>query len=208
MTHSDDNGLVLPPRLAPFQVVIVPIYRTDEQFEAISVKALEIKQKLEEKGVRVKFDNRDTHKPGFKFSEWEFKGVPVRLAIGPRDLENDTVEVARRDTLEKESLQMQNIELKVVNLLEQIQKNLFQKALDSRTEKTYPIDSWEDFLVQIEKGGFLLAHWDGTPETEQKIKEETKATIRLIPLDYGNDEGKCVYSGKPSKGRVVFARSY
>jgi prolyl-tRNA synthetase len=208
MTHSDDNGLVLPPRLAPFQVVIVPIYRTDEQFEAISVKALEIKQKLEEKGVRVKYDNRDTHKPGFKFSEWEFKGVPVRLAIGPRDLENETVEVARRDTLEKETLQMQNIELKVVNLLEQIQKNLYQKALDSRTEKTYPIDSWEDFLVQIEKGGFLQAHWDGTAETEQKIKEETKATIRLIPLDYGNDEGKCVYSGKPSKGRVVFARSY
>lgn len=208
MTHSDDNGLVLPPRLAPYQVVIVPIYRTDEQFEAISVKALEIKQKLEEKGIRVKFDNRDTHKPGFKFSEWEFKGVPVRLAIGPRDLENETVEVARRDTLEKESLQMQNIELKVVNLLEQIQKNLFQKALDYRTENTFPIDSWDDFLVQIEKGGFLLAHWDGTPETEQKIKEETKATIRLIPLDYGNDEGKCVYSGKPSKGRVVFARSY
>jgi prolyl-tRNA synthetase len=156
----------------------------------------------------VKYDNRDTHKPGFKFSEWEFKGVPVRLAIGPRDLENETVEVARRDTLEKETLQMQNIELKVVNLLEQIQKNLYQKALDSRTEKTYPIDSWEDFLVQIEKGGFLQAHWDGTAETEQKIKEETKATIRLIPLDYGNDEGKCVYSGKPSKGRVVFARSY
>ncbi|MFZ4463893.1 MAG: proline--tRNA ligase [Bacteroidales bacterium] len=208
MTHSDDNGLVLPPRLAPFQVVIVPIYRTDEQFEAISVKALEIKQKLEEKGVRVKFDNRDTHKPGFKFSEWEFKGVPVRLAIGPRDLENETVEVARRDTLEKETLQMQNIELKVVHLLEQIQKNLYQKALDSRTEKTFPIDSWDDFLVQIEKGGFLLAHWDGTSETEQKIKEETKATIRLIPLDYGNDEGKCVYSGMPSKGRVVFARSY
>lgn len=208
MTHSDDNGLVLPPRLAPYQVVIVPIYRTDEQFEAISVKALEIKQKLEEKGIRVKFDNRDTHKPGFKFSEWEFKGVPVRLAIGPRDLENETVEVARRDTLEKESLQMQNIELKVVNLLEQIQKNLFQKALDYRTENTFPIDSWDDFLVQIEKGGFLLAHWDGTPETEQKIKEETKATIRLIPLVYGNDEGKCVYSGKPSKGRVVFARSY
>jgi prolyl-tRNA synthetase len=208
MTHSDDNGLVLPPKLASIQVVIVPIYRTEEQFEAITVKALEIKKLLEEKGVRVKYDNRDTQKPGFKFSEWEFKGVPVRLAIGPRDLENQTVEVARRDTLEKESLQMQNIELKVVHLLEQIQKNLFQKALDLRTQKTFKVDTWSDFLVQIEKGGFLMAHWDGTPETEQKIKEETKATIRLIPLDSVSETGKCIYSGNPSNRRVYFARAY
>ena len=208
MTHSDDNGLVLPPKLASIQVVIVPIYRTEEQFEAITVKALEIKKLLEEKGVRVKYDNRDTQKPGFKFSEWEFKGVPIRLAIGPRDLENQTVEVARRDTLEKESLQMQNIELKVVHLLEQIQKNLFQKALDLRTQKTYKVDTWSDFLVQIEKGGFLMAHWDGTPETEQKIKDETKATIRLIPLDGASESGKCIYSGNPSNRRVYFARAY
>lgn len=208
MTHSDDNGLVLPPKLASIQVVIVPIYRTEEQFEAITVKALEIKKLLEEKGVRVKYDNRDTQKPGFKFSEWEFKGVPIRLAIGPRDLENQTVEVARRDTLEKESLQMQNIELKVVHLLEQIQKNLFQKALDLRTQKTFKVDTWSDFLVQIEKGGFLMAHWDGTPETEQKIKEETKATIRLIPLDGASESGNCIYSGKPSNKRVYFARAY
>ncbi|NOU46211.1 MAG: proline--tRNA ligase [Bacteroidales bacterium] len=208
MTHSDDNGLVLPPKLASIQVVIVPIYRTDEQFEAITVKALEIKKLLEENGIRVKYDNRDTQKPGYKFSEWEFKGVPVRLAIGPRDLENQTVEVARRDTLEKESLQMQDIEMKVVHLLEQIQKNLYQKALDLRTQKTYKIDTWSDFLVQIEKGGFIKAHWDGTPETEQKIKEETKATIRLIPLDSVAESGKCIYSGNPSNRRVYFARSY
>jgi prolyl-tRNA synthetase len=208
MTHSDDNGLVLPPKLASIQVVIVPIYRTNEQFEAITVKALEIKKLLEENGIRVKYDNRDTQKPGYKFSEWEFKGVPVRLAIGPRDIENQSVEVARRDTLEKESLQMQDIEMKVVHLLEQIQKNLYQKALDLRTQKTYKIDTWSDFLVQIEKGGFIMAHWDGTAETEQKIKEETKATIRLIPLDSVAETGKCVYSGNPSNRRVYFARSY
>ncbi len=208
MTHSDDNGLVLPPKLASVQVVIVPIYRTEEQFEAITIKALEIKKKLEEKGIRVKYDNRDTHKPGFKFSEWEFKGVPVRLAIGPRDLENETIEVARRDTLEKESLQMLNIELKVEHLLEQIQKNLFQKALDNRTLNTFKVDTWAEFLVQIEKGGFLVAHWDGTAETEQKIKEETKATIRLIPLEQSTETGKCIYSGAPSKARVYFARAY
>jgi len=208
MTHSDDNGLVLPPKLATIQVVIVPIYRTDEQFEAITVKALEIKKLLEDKGIRVKYDNRDTYKPGFKFSEWEFKGVPVRLAIGPRDLENQTVEVARRDTLEKESLQMQHIEMKIVHLLEQIQTNLFQKALDLRTQNTFKIDSWSDFLIQIEKGGFILAHWDGTSETEQKIKQETKATIRLIPLEDNFEAGKCVYSGKPSNRRVYFARAY
>jgi prolyl-tRNA synthetase len=208
MAHSDNNGLVVPPKLAPYQVVIVPIYRNDEQMKSISVKALEIKRLLESRNIRVKFDDRDTQKPGFKFTEWEFKGVPLRIAIGPRDLENETVEVARRDTLEKEVLQMKDIDQKVENLLEQIQKNLYQKALDFRNMSTFKVDSWVDFLEQIEKGGFILAHWDGTPETEQKIKEETKATIRLIPIDGYPKEGTCVYSGRPSKQRVYFARAY
>ncbi len=208
MAHSDDNGLVLPPKLAPVQVVIVPIYKNDEQFNAISEKVSEIKKQLEERGIRVKFDGRDTHKPGFKFAEWEFKGVPVRLAIGPRDLENETVEVARRDTLEKEVLQLKNIDQKLLNLLDQIQQNLYQKALDFRNENTHKVDTWADFLEQIEKGGFLMAHWDGTPETEQKIKEETKATIRLIPIEEKEEEGRCIYTGKPSKQRVYFARAY
>lgn len=208
MTHSDDNGLVLPPKLAPIQVVIVPIYRNEEQYNAICDKGREIKKQLEAHGIRVKLDDRDTQKPGFKFNEWEFKGVPVRLAIGPRDLENGTVEVARRDTLEKELLQLADIDQKVIHLLEQIQQNLFQKALDFRTANTFKVDSWDDFKVQIEKGGFIEAHWDGTPETEQKIKDETKATIRLIPLEDSKEDGVCVYSGSPSKQRVVFARSY
>lgn len=208
MTHSDDNGLVLPPKLAPIQVVIVPIYRNEEQYNAICDKGREIKKQLEAHGIRVKLDDRDTQKPGFKFNEWEFKGVPVRLAIGPRDLENGTVEVARRDTLEKELLQLADIDQKVIHLLEQIQQNLFQKALDFRTANTFKVDSWDDFKVQIEKGGFIEAHWDGTPETEQKIKDETKATIRLIPLEDSMEDGVCVYSGSPSKQRVVFARSY
>lgn len=208
MTHSDDNGLVLPPKLAPIQVVIVPIYRNEEQYNAICDKGREIKKQLEAHGIRVKLDDRDTQKPGFKFNEWEFKGVPVRLAIGPRDLENGTVEVARRDTLEKELLQLADIDQKVIHLLEQIQQNLFQKALDFRTANTFKVDSWDDFKVQIEKGGFIEAHWDGTPETEQKIKDETKATIRLIPLEDSKEGGVCVYSGSPSKQRVVFARSY
>lgn len=208
MTHSDNNGLVLPPKLAPIQVVIVPIYRNDEQFEAISLKANEIKKQLEAHGIRVKYDNRDTQKPGFKFNEWEFKGVPVRLAIGPRDLENGTVEVARRDNLTKEIVSVDNLPLQLSELLEAIQKNLFQKALDFRNANTVKIDSWADFLVQIEKGGFILAHWDGTPETEQKIKDETKATIRLIPIDGEKEAGSCVFSGNPSNQRVVFARAY
>lgn len=208
MTHSDDNGLVLPPKLAPIQVVIVPIYRNEEQYQAICDKGREIKQMLEKAGIRVKLDDRDTQKPGFKFNEWEFKGVPVRLAIGPRDLENSTVEVARRDTLEKEVLQMQDIDQKVTYLLSQIQQNLFQKALDFRNSNTFKVDSWEEFKAKIEEGGFIEAHWDGSPETEQAIKEETKATIRLIPLDGQMEEGYCVYSGKPSKQRVVFARAY
>jgi prolyl-tRNA synthetase len=208
MTHSDDNGLVLPPKLAPIQVVIIPIYRNEEQYKTICDKGREIKKQLEALGIRVKLDDRDTQKPGFKFNEWEFKGVPVRLAIGPRDLENGTVEVARRDTLEKELLQIQDIDQKVVHLLEQIQQNLFQKALDFRTSNTFKVDTWDGFKEQIEKGGFIEAHWDGTPETEQLIKDETKATIRLIPLAGEKEIGKCVYSGKPSEQRVVFARSY
>lgn len=208
MAHSDDNGLVLPPKLAPFQVVIVPIYRSDEQFDLVAAKVAEIKEKLEKHGVRVKFDARKTHKPGFKFAEWELKGVPLRLAIGPRDLENNTVEIARRDTLEKESYQLQDIEQKVVNLLERIQKNLYQKALDFRNENTFKVDGWEAFKERIEKGGFVVAHWDGTPETEQKIKEETKATIRLIPIEGKKESGKCIYSGEPSEQRVYFAKAY
>jgi prolyl-tRNA synthetase len=208
MSHSDDNGLVLPPKLAPIQVVIVPIYRKEEQLKAISEKADEIIKELRAKGITVKYDDRDTYKPGYKFAEWEMKGVPVRLAIGPRDLENGTVEVARRDTLEKEILQMTGIAEKVEHLLEQIQDNIYQKALDFRDSVTKSADNWEEFKQKIEEGGFVLAHWDGTPETEQKIKEETKATIRLIPLDGKKEAGQCVYSGKPSEQKVVFARAY
>ncbi|HMM12537.1 MAG TPA: proline--tRNA ligase [Bacteroidales bacterium] len=208
MTHSDDNGLVLPPKLAPIQVVIVPIYRNEEQYQLTCDKGREIKQQLEAVGIRVKLDDRDTQKPGYKFTEWEFKGVPLRLAIGPRDIEQGTVEIARRDTLTKEFVKLDGIAAVVQQKLESVQKNLFQKALDFRQANTRNVDSWSDFVEQIEKGGFLLAHWDGTPETEQAIKEETKATIRLIPLEADQEPGNCVYSGKPSKGRVVFARAY
>ncbi|MDK2909171.1 MAG: prolyl-tRNA synthetase [Bacteroidales bacterium] len=208
MTHSDDNGLVLPPKLAPYQVVIVPIYKKAEQLEQISIKAKEIKHNLEKLGLSVKYDDRDNFTPGWKFNEYEFKGFPVRLAIGPRDLENGTVEVARRDTLTKEIMSMEGLEAKVADLLEQIQVNLFDRALRFREANTRKVNSWEEFKEEIEKGGFLLAHWDGTPETEEKIKEETKATIRLIPLNPEPEPGKCVYTGKPSPYRVVFARSY
>ncbi|NQU86280.1 MAG: proline--tRNA ligase [Mariniphaga sp.] len=208
MAHSDDNGLVLPPKLAPIQVVIIPIYKKKEHLDLISEKANKIKKLLEEKGISVKYDDRDTHKPGWKFAEYEFKGVPVRLVIGPRDLENETIEVARRDTLEKEVLQITDIENKIENLLKQIQSNLFQKALSFREDNTFIIDTWDEFKERIEKGGFILAHWDGTAETEQKIKDETKATIRTIPVENLHEEGKCIYTGKPSKQRVVFARAY
>lgn len=208
MAHSDDNGLVLPPKLAPIQVAIVPIYRKPEQLEAISEKANIIKKNLEAKGISVKYDDRTTFKPGWKFNEYEFKGVPVRLAIGPRDLENGTVEVARRDTLEKESYQMTDIENKIENLLDKIQDNLYNKALDYRENNTFSVDTWDEFKEQIEKGGFVFAHWDGTTETELKIKEETKATIRTIPLNNKQEEGKCIFSGKPSKERVIFAKAY
>lgn len=209
MSHSDDLGLVLPPKLAPFQVVIVPIFRKPEEFEAVSARAEEIKKRLESKGIRVKFDNRDTQKPGYKFAEWEYKGVPVRIAIGPRDLEKGTVEVARRDTLEKEIFEVADIENKLDNMLVNIQDNLFQKALDYREANTHKADTWDEFVDIIEnKAGFVYAHWDGTPETEQKIKEATKATIRAIPLDAKEEEGKCIFTGKPSNRRVIFARSY
>ncbi len=208
MEHSDDNGLVLPPKLAPIQVVIVPIYKKAEQFEAISRKAREIMNSLKEKNISVKFDDRDTYKPGYKFAEWEIKGVPVRLAIGPRDMENGTIEIARRDTLEKEILKMEDIDNKIVNLLDKIQDNIYQKALSFREDNTFTADMWDEFKDRIEKGGFVFAHWDGTPETEQKIKDETKATIRLIPLEQNREKGKCIYTGKPSEGRVVFARAY
>ena len=209
MAHSDDNGLVLPPKLAPIQVVIIPIYKKDEQLAQINEKAEGIKSALEARGISVKYDNRDTFKPGWKFNEYEFKGVPLRLAIGPRDLENGTVEVARRDTLEKEVLQLTDIEHKIENLLERIQENLFQKAYDFREKNTFVVDTWEEFKeVLDEKGGFVLAHWDGTAETEIRIKEETKANIRVIPDDNELEEGKCIYTGKPSRQRVVFAKAY
>lgn len=209
MTHSDDEGLVLPPNLAPVQVVIVPIYKGEEQLAMISEKANEIKASLEAKGLSVKYDNRDTHKPGWKFAEWELKGVPVRVAIGPRDLENGTVEVARRDTKEKEVLQLADLPNKVANLMEAIQKNLFLKAETFRDDHVTPVNSWEEFKDVLEnKTGFISAHWDGTGETEEKIKEETKATIRCIPMDAREEEGTCVYSGRPSKRRVLFAKAY
>lgn len=209
MAHSDDNGLVLPPKLAPYQVVIVPIYRKEEQLAAITEKVDEIIAKLKARGISVKYDDRDTRKPGWKFAEYELKGVPVRLAMGPRDMENGTVEVARRDTLAKEVTSIDNVDEYVENLLEDIQNNIFQKALDYRAEHTTKVDSWEEFKdLLVNKGGFLSAHWDGTSETEEAIKNETKATIRCIPLDAEEEEGTCIYSGKPSNKRVLFALAY
>lgn len=209
MAHSDDNGLVLPPKLAPIQVVIVPIVRDKSQYEIIGAKAREIMDRLVSKGISVKYDDRDTHKPGWKFAEYELKGVPIRLAIGPRDIENQTLEVSRRDTLTKETLPIEGIEDKIFNLLEEIQYTLYKKALTHREEHTESVDTYQDFKrVLDENGGFVMAHWDGTTETEVKIQEETKATIRCILLDGEAEEGICVYSGKPSKKRVVFARAY
>ncbi len=208
MSHSDDNGLVLPPKIAPIEVVIVPIYKTDEQRETVLNYCSDIKKRLEARRMRVKFDDRDTQKPGFKFAEWELKGVPVRIAAGPRDVENNSVELARRDTLEKTTTTIDNIEDYIANLLEEIQDNIFQKALNFRESRTVKVDTWEEFKEQIENSMFVYAHWDGTPETEQKIKEETKATIRCIPLDDDFEDGKCIYSGQPSKRRVIFARAY
>jgi prolyl-tRNA synthetase len=209
MSHSDDNGLVLPPKLAPIQVAIVPVFKNNEQLAMISETVLPMKKALESRGISVKYDDRDTQKPGWKFSEYEFKGVPVRITIGPRDIEHGTVEVARRDTLEKEILQITDIDIKIEHLLDQIQKNLFDRALSFRENNTIRVDSYDEFKrVLDDKGGFILAHWDGTAETEAKIKEETKATIRVIPLNNPQEQGNCIYTGKPSHQRVIFARAY
>jgi prolyl-tRNA synthetase len=208
MTHSDDQGLVLPPNLAPYQVVIVPIYRSDEQRQQVAAKAEAMKKELEDAGVRVHFDNRDTHKPGWKFAEYELKGVPLRVALGPRDLENGTAELARRDTLSKASTKLEGLVAEVQQLLEEIQKSLFNKAKRYRDAQTKEANTWDEFKEKIKEGGFIAAHWDGTSETEEKIKTETKATLRCIPLDSLMEQGVCVYSGKPSKQRVLFAKAY
>ncbi len=209
MTHSDDNGLVLPPKLAPIQVVIVPIYRGEDQLEAISAKVNPVMEQLRAKGISVKYDDRDTHKPGFKFNEYELKGVPVRLAIGPRDLENGTLELARRDTLEKEVVPMEGIANRIEALLDEIQEAIFKKAEAFRDANITEVDNYEQFREVIEnQGGFVSAHWDGTPETEERIKDETKATIRCIPLDPKADPGRCIVTGKPSPYRVLFAKAY
>lgn len=208
MTHSDDNGLVLPPHLAPIQVVIVPIYKNSEQLAEISAKVGPIVSELRTLGISVKYDDSETKRPGFKFADYELKGVPVRLAIGARDIENGTVEVMRRDTLEKHVAPLENIAGYVKNLLEDIQANIFQKALQHRDSLMKKVDNYEDFKEALDRGGFILAHWDGTTETEERIKEETKATIRCIPLDAPEEEGVDMLTGKPSHRRVIFARNY
>ena len=209
MTHSDDQGLVLPPSLAPIQVVIVPIYKTEEQFDEISAVANGLVLEFKKLNISVKFDNRTTQKPGFKFAEWELKGVPVRIAVGPKDIENGTFEVARRDTLSKEVVLKDGIVAYISGLLLQIQKDLFEKALNYRNTHITKVNSFEEFeSVLNSKGGFVSAHWDGTAATEEKIKEMTKATIRCIPLDRVNEEGSCVFTGNPSIGRVLFAKAY
>ena len=209
MTHSDDNGLVLPPKLAPIQVVIVPIYKGLDQLDSISEKVDPLVKELRSKGISVKYDKRDTHKPGFKFNEYELKGVPVRIAVGQRDLENGTYEVARRDTLQKESVNATDVVAKIESLLQEIQENIYNKALDYRKDHMTEVDSYEEFKRVIEeKGGFVAAHWDGTVETEDRIKEETKATIRCIPFNTEKEEGKCMVTGKPSSQRVLFAKAY
>ncbi|MDE7393227.1 MAG: proline--tRNA ligase, partial [Muribaculaceae bacterium] len=208
MSHSDDNGLVLPPHLAPIQVVIVPIFKNEEQLAKITEAVMPIYDALRQKGISVKYDDADNKRPGFKFADYELKGVPVRLAIGPNDLENGTIELVRRDTLEKEILPFAGIAEHIESLLEQIQENIFQKALKHREEMTRTVETYDEFKKEIEKGGFILAHWDGTTETEELIKEETKATIRCIPLDGDKTPGKCMVTGKPSAQRVIFARNY
>jgi len=209
MTHSDDNGLVLPPNLAPIQVVIVPIFKTDEEFDAICTVANQLVAQFKKLNISVKFDNRKTQKPGFKFAEWELKGVPVRIAIGPKDLENGTFEIARRDTLTKEVKSKEGIVTHITNLLEQIQSDLFNRALEYRNTHVTEVNTFEEFKDVLEnKTGFISAHWDGTPDTEEKIKDLTKATIRCIPLNRVEEEGKCVFSGAKSTGRVLFAKAY
>ena len=209
MAHSDDQGLILPPKIAPFQVVIVPIYKGEDSKQPIDAKAFEIISSLKALGIRVKYDNSDNSRPGWKFAEHELKGVPVRIAMGLRDMENNVVEVARRDTKEKNSMPMEGLADNIVKLLDEIQQNMYNKALAFRTEKMTNADSWDDFVKLLdEKGGFIAAHWDGTAETEEKIKDQTKATIRCIPMNNKQEEGKCILSGKPSTQRVLFARAY
>lgn len=208
MAHSDDHGLVLPPRVAPIQVVIVPIYKSHEEFQPLARVAQKIRQQLTDLGVSVKFDDRDTQKPGWKFAEYELKGVPVRIALGPRDLENGTVEIARRDTLEKNVLPQEGIAGYIVDLLDQVQQNIYRKALEFRKNNTHRVDTWEELMDVLEnRGGFALAHWDGSAESEDRIRE-TKASIRCIPLEVDEEPGKCIVSGRPSKKRVVIAKAY
>ena len=209
MAHSDNNGLVLPPKLAPIQVVLIPIYKGEEQMRQIVERLRTIAEELKSKGLSVKIDDRDNVRSGFKFAEYELKGVPVRLALGPRDLENGTIELVRRDTLEKETIPQAGLTDRVASLMDEIQQNIFRKALDYRNSMITKVDTWDEFVDVLEnKGGFISAHWDGTVETEVAIKDATKATIRCIPMDAVEEEGKCVFSGKPSHRRVLFARSY
>jgi prolyl-tRNA synthetase len=209
MGHADNRGLVLPPKLAPVQVVIIPIYKNNEQLAGLSETVVRIKGQLEKSGISVKYDDRDNNTPGWKFAHYELKGVPVRLAIGPRDLQNKTIEVVRRDNLTKETISVDKVIEHIPLLLDEIQANIYNKALNFRKENTFYIDKWDEFLEVLDnQGGFIMAHWDGTVETEEKIKDETKATIRCIPFDSPDVEGKCIYSGRPSKRRVLFARSY
>jgi prolyl-tRNA synthetase len=209
MTHSDDNGLVLPPNLAPYQVVIVPIYKSEEQLQAISTVAHNIMESLRANNISVKYDNRTTQRPGAKFAQHELQGVPVRIAIGPKDLENNSVELARRDTLTKENTPMAGLADHIGQMLTTIQESMYNKAVEFREQHITPVDTFEEFkAVLTAKGGFVSAHWDGTSKTEQQIKELTKATIRCIPLDSIEEEGLCVFSGAPSKGRVLFAKAY
>jgi prolyl-tRNA synthetase len=209
MAHSDDKGLILPPKLAPIQVVIVPIFRNEEQLEAITAAVQGIIHQLKELNISVKYDDRDTHKPGWKFAEYELKGVPLRIAMGPRDLENATAEIVRRDTSEKQTLKQQDIGMTAQQMLSEMQIGIYQKALNFRNQHTTMVDSYEDFKDVLEtKGGFVRAHWDGTSETEQRIKDETKATIRCIPINEEAKEGTCIYSGKTSHQEVIFAKAY
>jgi prolyl-tRNA synthetase len=208
MSHSDDQGLVLPPKLAPTQVVIVPIFKTDEERAAIGEAAEKIMAELREKNITVKFDKRDNERPGYKFAEHELRGIPVRLGIGPKDLANGSVEMARRDTLTKEVVSLNGIGHRIAALLEEIQSSLFRKALERREAMSHYVNTWDEFEAALDKGGFVYAHWDGTSETEEKIKEKTKATIRCIPLNNKQEAGKCILTGAPSKERVVFARAY
>ena len=210
MAHGDNNGLVLPPRLAPVHVAMVPIFKTEEEHAAVIGRMEDLKDRLEKAGLTVRIDDRDNVRSGFKFAEWELKGVPVRVAMGPKDLQNDTAEVVRRDTLSKESMPLEGLAQHIVALMDDIQENIYKKALAFRESHTYKVDTYEEFKKRIEEGGFLLCHWDGSRETEEKIKEETKATIRCIPTDTDviMEEGKCIYSGRPSRQRVIFARAY